>query len=202
MFTLIGESSAAAGIRRLEALAGKMSENLLRTERHIADELRALLSCERDELPNKVRELMDSRKHLERELREMRLKLSKQEIFELVNRATALSGLRLVTAKVEAANVDDLRAMSDTLRDKLGSGVGVLAAVMEDKINFVCVVTDDLIKQKNMKAGDIVKRIAAFVGGSGGGRPHQALAGGKDVHRLDEALRQVNAIVQELSHRG
>jgi len=202
MFTLLGESSAAAGIRRLEALAGKMSENFLRTERRVAEELRALLNCDRDELPAKVRELLDGRKHLEREIREMRLKMSKQEILELANRATAVNGLRLVTAKVEAANVDDLRAMSDTLRDKLGSGVGVLAAVMEDKINFVCVVTDDLIKQKNMKAGDIVKRVAAIVGGSGGGRPHQALAGGKEVHRLDEALRQVNDIVQELSNRG
>jgi alanyl-tRNA synthetase len=202
MFTLIGESSAAAGIRRLEALAGKMSENLLRAERRIADELRALLNCDRDELPGKVRELLDSRKQLEREMREMRLKLAKQEIFALADRATALNGLRLVAAKVEAANVDDLRAMSDALRDKLGSGVGVLAAVMEDKLNFVCVVTDDLIKQKSMKAGDIVKRVAETVGGSGGGRPHQALAGGKDVHRLDEALRQVADIVRELNNRG
>jgi len=202
MFTLIGESSAAAGIRRLEALAGKMSEDLLRTERRVAEELRALLNCERDELPNRVRELMDSRKHLEREIREMRLKLSKQEMFDLANRAASLNGWRLVSAKVEAANVDDLRAMSDTLRDKLGSGVGVLAAVMDEKINFVCVVTDDLIKQKNMKAGDIVKKVAEIVGGSGGGRPHQALAGGKDVQRLDEALRQVTDIVRELSNRG
>jgi len=201
IFTLVGESSAAAGVRRLEALAGKMSEDLLRSERRVADDLRALLNCNRDELPGKVRELLDSRKHLKREMREMRLKLSKQEILELANRATALNGLRLVSAKVEAANVDDLRAMSDTLRDKLGTGVGVLAAVMDDKINFVCVVTDDLIKQKNMKAGDIVKKVAEVVGGSGGGRPHQALAGSKEVQRLDEALRAVTAIVREMKDR-
>jgi alanyl-tRNA synthetase len=201
LFTLVSEASAAAGVRRLEALAGKMSEDLLRAERRIADELRALLNCHRDELSAKVRELIDGRRHLERELREMRLKLSKQEIFELANRAVSLNGLRLVSAKVDAANVDDLRAMSDTLRDKLGSGVGVLAAVMDEKINFVCVVTDDLIKQKNLKAGDIVKKVAEVVGGSGGGRPHQALAGGKDVHRLDEALRKVANIVQEMSNR-
>jgi alanyl-tRNA synthetase len=189
-------------VRRLEALAGKMSEDLLRTERRVADELRALLNCHRDELPDKVRELLDGRKQLERELREMRLKFSKQQILELATQAQVLNGLRLVTAKVEAANVDDLRAMSDTLRDKLGSGVGVLAAVMDDKINFVCVVTDDLIKQKNLKAGDIVKKVAAVAGGSGGGRPHQALAGGKDVHRLDEALRHVTDIVREMNDRG
>jgi alanyl-tRNA synthetase len=201
IFTLIGESSAAAGVRRLEALAGKMSEALLRSERRIAEELRALLNCSREELPARVRELIDQRKSLEREIREMRLKFSKQEILHLANQATALNGLRLVSAKVEAASIDDLRAMSDTLRDKLGSGVGVLAAVMDEKISFVCVVTDDLIKQKNLKAGDIVKKVAAVVGGSGGGRPHQALAGGKDIHRLDEALRQVAGIVQEMNNR-
>ncbi len=202
IFTLVSESSAAAGVRRLEALAGKMSEDLLRRERRVADELRALLNCHRDELPDKVRELLDGRKQLEREIRELRLKFSKQEIFELANQAQVLNGLRLVTAKVEAANVDDLRAMSDTLRDKLGTGVGVLAAVMDGKINFVCVVTDDLIKQKNLKAGDIVKKVAAVVGGSGGGRPHQALAGGKEVHRLEEALRHVTDIVREMNDRG
>ncbi|MCI0697712.1 alanine--tRNA ligase [candidate division KSB1 bacterium] len=201
MFALIGESSAAAGIRRIEALAGKMSEGLLRAERRIADELRAILNCGRDELPAKVRELIDNRKQLEREIRELRLKMAKQEIVELANRAVSLNGLRVVSAKVEAANVDDLRTMSDTLRDRLGSGVGVLAAVLDGKINFVCVVTDDLIKQKNLKAGDIVKKVAAVVGGSGGGRPHQALAGGKDVQRLNEALRQVTDIVQEMTNR-
>jgi alanyl-tRNA synthetase len=127
--------------------------------------------------------------------------MAKQEIAELANRAISLNGLRVVSAKVEAANVDDLRTMSDTLRDRLGSGVGVLAAVLDGKINFVCVVTDDLIKQKNLKAGDIVKKVAAVAGGSGGGRPHQALAGGKDVQRLDEALRQVTDIVQEMTNR-
>ncbi|MDZ7290392.1 MAG: alanine--tRNA ligase [candidate division KSB1 bacterium] len=201
LFALISESSAAAGIRRIEALAGRMSEDLLRTERRIAEELRALLNCGRDELPAKVRELIDTRKQLERELRELRLKLSRQEIAELAAHATSLNGMRVVSAKIEAANVDDLRAMSDTLRNRLGTGVGVLAAIMDDKINFVCVVTDDLIKQKNLKAGDIVKKVAALVGGSGGGRPHQALAGGKDIHRLDEALRKVTDIVREMSNR-
>jgi alanyl-tRNA synthetase len=202
MFALVSESSAAAGIRRIEALAGKMSEDLLRAERRVAGELRTLLNCGPEELPDKIRELLDGRKQLEREIRELRLKLAKQEMAELANRAGWLNGQRVVAAKVEAASVDDLRAMSDTLRERLGSGVGVLAAVLDGKINFVCVVTDDLIKQKNLKAGDVVKKVAAVVGGSGGGRPHQALAGGKDVQRLDEALRQVADIVREMSHQG
>lgn len=91
--------------------------------------------------------------------------------------------------------------MGDTLREKLGSGVGVLAAVMDGKLSFACVVTDDLIQNKKLKAGDIVKRVAAIAGGSGGGRPHLALAGGKDVQRLQEALDQVPQILQEMTNR-
>jgi alanyl-tRNA synthetase len=167
----------------------------------MADELRALLNCGRDELPAKVRELLDARKQLEREIRELRLKLARQEMAELANRAISLNGFRVVSAKVEVADVEDLKSMSDTLRDRLGSGVGVLAAVLDNKINLVCVVTDDLIKQKNLKAGEIVRKVAEMVGGSGGGRPHQALAGGKDIHRLGEALGKVTDIVREMSNR-
>ncbi|NUO84397.1 hypothetical protein HUU05_30345, partial [candidate division KSB1 bacterium] len=81
------------------------------------------------------------------------------------------------------------------------SGVGLLAAIMDGKLSFACVVTDDLIKNKNLKAGDLVKRVAQITGGSGGGRPHLALAGGKDVQRMPEALASVAQIVKEMTNR-
>ncbi len=201
MFTLLNESSAAAGIRRLEAATGKGSEHLLRRERQLHESLRALLNVSSEELLDKVHELLEHRKHMERELRAMRHKLSQQEIGALVQRAETLNGFRLISAKVEATDAEELKAMSDTLREKLGSGVGVLAAVMDGKLSFACVVTDDLIKNKNLKAGDLVKRVAQITGGSGGGRPHLALAGGKDVQRLQEALSSVAQIVKEMTNR-
>jgi len=201
MFTLLNESSAAAGIRRLEAATGKGSEHLLRRERQLNESLRTLLNTSNEELVGKVQELLEHRKHLERELRTMRHKLSQQEIATLVQRAETLNGFRLITAKVEASDAEELKAMGDTLREKLGSGVGVLAAVMDGKLSFACVVTDDLIKNKNLKAGDVVKRVAQITGGSGGGRPHLALAGGKDVQRLQEALSSVAQIVKEMTNR-
>lgn len=201
LFSLLNESSAAAGIRRLEAATGRNSEQLIRKERRIADELRALLNSTEDDLTERVRQLLDERKTMERALRQLRLKLSQQHIAELANRATALNGFRLVSAKVDASSSDDLKQMGDTLREKLGSGVGVLAAVLDGKLTFACVVTDDLIKNKKLKAGDIVKRVAQIVGGSGGGKPHLALAGGKDVQRLHEALNQVPQILQEMTNR-
>jgi alanyl-tRNA synthetase len=201
MFALLNESSAAAGIRRLEAATGKGSEHLLRRERQLNESLRALLNASNEELLDKVHELLEHRKHLERELRAMRHKLSQQEIGGLVQRAETLDGFRLISAQVEAGDAEELKAMSDTLREKLGSGVGVLAAVMEGKLSFACVVTEDLIKNKNLKAGDVVKRVAQITGGSGGGRPHLALAGGKDVQRVQEALSSVAQIVKEMTNR-
>ncbi len=195
VFNILAESSAAAGIRRLEALTGKGAENFLRTERRINEELRTLLNCQRDELPAKLQEMLDARKKLEHDLRELRAKLARQEISELVASAQNLDGMRVVAAKVEVADPEDLKTMGDTLREKLGSGVGVLASVLDGKITFACVVTDDLIKNKKLRAGDIVKKIAEITGGSGGGRPHLALAGGKDVSRLGEALKKVPEIV-------
>ncbi len=201
LFSLLSEGSAAAGIRRLEAATGRGSEALVRKERRMAEELRALLNSTEDDVTERVRQLLEERKTLERELRQLRLKLAQHEIVDLANRATPLNGFRFVTARVEANTADDLKQMGDTLRERLGSGVGVLAAVMDDKLTFACVVTDDLIQQQKLKAGDIVKRVAAIAGGSGGGRPHLALAGGKDVHRLQEALNQVPKILQEMTNR-
>ncbi|MGH7496229.1 MAG: alanine--tRNA ligase [bacterium] len=201
MFTLLNESSAAAGIRRLEAATGKTAERLTRQERQLTENLRGLLHASNEELVEKVRELVEQRKLLERELRTMRLKLSQQDLADLTARAELLNGFRIVAATVEASAADDLKVMGDYLRDKLGSGVGVLAAVTEGKLNFVCVVTDDLIKSKNLKAGDIIKRVAQITGGSGGGRPHLATAGGKEASRMHEALASVAGIVKEMSHR-
>jgi alanyl-tRNA synthetase len=92
--------------------------------------------------------------------------------------------------------MDTLKSIGDTLRSKIGSGVGLLASIIDDKVALVCVVSDDLIKTKNIQAGKIVGAVAKIVGGGGGGKPHLATAGGKDVAKLDEALKGVAAVVE------
>jgi alanyl-tRNA synthetase len=201
MFTVLSESSAAAGIRRLEAATGKGAEHLIRRERRLTHELRALLNATEAELTDKVRELIEARKQLERELKLTRLKLAEQEVASLATHAEIFNGFRFVSAQVEAGDVEELKAMSDALRGRLGSGVGVLATVVDGKVSFACVVTDDLIKGKNLKAGEIIKRVAEVAGGSGGGRPHLALAGGKEVNRMREALESVPKILKEMTNR-
>ncbi len=197
-FRLLGESSAAAGIRRLEAVTGSSAVELMRADRRIEEELRQLLQCQRDELPAKVLELLNQKKELEKRLHEMRRIAAQSEVEALAGKARSVDGIRFVAAEVSADSVDELKVMSDRLREKLRSGVGVLAARINGKLSFVCVVTEDLVKAGTVRAGDVVKQVAAITGGSGGGRPHMALAGGKDTSRLQEALDQVGRILQQL----
>jgi len=111
-----------------------------------------------------------------------------------------LGGSRLVTARIDVGSADELKSIGDALRAKLGSGVGLLAAVVEGKVQLVCVVTDDLVASKKAEAGKIVGAVAKILGGGGGGRPHMATAGGKDAAKLDEALRETKTIVASYLH--
>jgi alanyl-tRNA synthetase len=140
--------------------------------------------------------LSDKKKAFEKELGKYNLKSAASDIDALVQQAAAADGFKLVASKVNASDMEALKAIGDTLRAKIGTGVGVLASVIDDKVALVCVVTDDLIRTKNIQAGKIVGAVAKIVGGGGGGRPHLATAGGKDVAKLDEALKSVAAIVK------
>jgi alanyl-tRNA synthetase len=134
---------------------------------------------------------------------DLRKQLSKSRIQEaasgmeaLVSSATDVNGVKVVSSRVDAASMDELKSLGDSLRARLGSGVGLLAAVVDEKVGLVCVVTDDLLKATPLQAGKIVGAVAKLVGGGGGGRPHLATAGGKDVSKLDAALQQVGEVVK------
>jgi alanyl-tRNA synthetase len=135
---------------------------------------------------------------LKKELSKYRVKEVSSGIDSMIAGAELIDNFRIVVQKVEVQSVEELQSLGDALRSKLGSGVGLLATVMNEKISLVCVVTDDLIKNKKLQAGKIVGDVAKLVGGGGGGRPHLATAGGKDVAKLDEALKQVGMIVKNL----
>ena len=134
---------------------------------------------------------------------ELKKALSKTKVMEaasnldvLIAAGTHVQDITVVAARVDAADLDELKRLGDELRARLHTGVGVLGTVLEGKASFVCVVTDDLVAGKKIQAGRIVGEVAKLVGGGGGGRPHMATAGGKDVDKLDGALAQVSAIVE------
>jgi alanyl-tRNA synthetase len=133
---------------------------------------------------------------LKKELSKHKVSGASSAIETLVKNASALNGFKVVSSKIEAATMDELKSIGDTLRSKLGSGVGILASIIEDKVALVCVVTDDLIKTKNLQAGKIVGEMAKQVGGGGGGKAHLATAGGKDVAKLHDALGKTVEIVK------
>jgi alanyl-tRNA synthetase len=145
-----------------------------------------------DRIEERTRHLHD----LERDLSRQRVKDAATGLADRVERAPVVEGVKLFVERVHASSMDELKSMADTVRAKLGSGVGILAAEIEGKAAFVCVVTDDLIKSRGLQAGRIVGELARRVGGGGGGRPHLATAGGKDVAKIDEALASLPGIIR------
>jgi alanyl-tRNA synthetase len=119
----------------------------------------------------------------------------KAEVDQLIDTAERIDGASLVVARVPATTIDAMREMGDLLRDKLGSAVIVLGAVMDDRPSFMAMSTKDLTQR--VHAGNLIKQVAAVAGGGGGGRPEMAQAGGKDASKLDEALETARRIARE-----
>ena len=147
-----------------------------------------------------VLRLADIRKDLEKEVSRSRLQSFKSDVEELIKKSVTINGLKLVTAQLSVGSMEELQSLGDTVRTRLGSGVGLLASVTDAKVLLVCVVTDDLVAAGKLQAGRIVGAVAKLVGGGGGGRPHMATAGGKDASRLPDALRSVESIVRTFLH--
>jgi len=197
-FRITTESSVAAGIRRIEAVTGEAADKILRQEKRELAKLRQMLNVSSGELLEKVKTLLEDNKRLLKTVSELNLKIVRYQINEVVNQAHTFDGVKIIATQVSSHNVEELKQIGDILRSKLGSGVGVLGSVINQKAFLLCVVTDDLIKQKNIKAGEIVSRLARIIGGGGGGHAHMAQAGGKDVGKLDLALAKTKDVVAEM----
>ena len=196
-FDLLSESGIAAGVRRSEALTGAGAERAVRLRRQVLADLGTRLNAAPEELADKIEALLGRNRQLERSLGELRRRVAALETSDLSNGAREVEGVTVVARRTEVEDVPSLRAMADGLRESLGSGVGVLGADIGGKVSFIAVVTDDLIKGRGLKAGDIVRGVAQLAGGSGGGKAHLAQAGGRDPGKLDEALEQAAHIVEQ-----
>jgi len=137
---------------------------------------------------------LEEKKQLEKQLAKNKVKDASASIEELIKNAQPLNGFKVVTGKFDSDNMDELKEIGDSLRGKIGSGVGLLYSVINGKVSLVAVVSDDLVK-KGLSAGKIAGDVAKILGGGGGGKPHLATAGGKDVLKIDEALESLNSII-------
>jgi alanyl-tRNA synthetase len=196
MLSFVSEGGIAAGTRRAEALTGIEAIRAARVQRHELAALRALMNSTPRELSHDVSSLLESNRELERKLTEARRGAAGQTASELIETAVDVGDARVVAARVEVSDADSMRSMADGLRGQLGTGAAVLGSILEGKVTFIAVVTDDLAKTGALKAGDIVREVAQLAGGSGGGKPHMAQAGGGDADKLDGALAAAEQIVR------
>ena len=194
-FHIISESSIGAGLRRIEAVTGRVAQEFVQKRMGVLEAAAASLGCSPDEVDQKVLALQDELQGQTREVARLRREIAQRDFEELLSQVQDVGGVKVLAAQVEAADVDTLREMSDWFRNRMGSGVIVLGAVMDSKPGFVAAITPDLV-ERGLHAGQLAKQVAQVVGGSGGGRPTLAQAGGRDVGRIGEALRLVPDLVE------
>jgi alanyl-tRNA synthetase len=147
-------------------------------------------------LENYIFELSEKRKTIEKEKGKVAVQSAAGTLEQLIQSAPSINGFKVVSSKISANDMEALKSLGDTLRSKIGSGVGLLASIIDEKVALVCIVSDDLIKAKNLQAGKIVGVIAKQLNGGGGGKAHLATAGGKDVAKLDKVLNNFTDVVK------
>jgi len=195
LFKIVGESSIASGIRRIEALTGFGTFVRLEEDENLLQEIAHTLRTPRTELTRAITRLLEQQRHLENELEALKRRTAKSQIGNLVESPATVKGISVVSRRVEGVDASMLRELAENAGTKIGSGVVVLGLASDGKASLVAVVSPDL--QKRLHAGRIIKEVAALVGGSGGGRPDFAQAGGKNAEKLEEALQAVYNIVAE-----
>jgi alanyl-tRNA synthetase len=193
---VLSESSVAAGVRRIEAVSGEGALQQYQQAHERLKQMAEALHVGEDEVPAAVERLAQQAKQLEKDLQTSKRRRAHQQVDELVERVRRVGDVGVLAAVVEEVDRDTMRTLVDTLRQKLGSGVIVLGTTSNGKVALITAVTKDLTKK--LHAGKIVKEVAGRVGGSGGGRPDLAEAGGKEPGQLRQALEDVYAIVEKM----
>ena len=193
VFKILSEGSVAAGVRRIEAITGDRAlseyQKAISTLRSVA----GMLNAGEDEVLAALERKFEETKQLEKQLEASKRKAAGSIATDLVEQAKTVKGVRLIAAKVDGFDREALRQLADVLRQKIGSGAVVLATADDGKVSLIAAVTKDL--NPKLHAGKIVQELAKLVGGSGGGRPDLAEAGGKDTSGIQNALDQVVPIL-------
>ena len=193
LFRIVSESGVAAGVRRIECLTGSGALDSLKRLEADVRELSDLLKVAPGEVVARTRKLSEQLKEKERELAEVKLKMASTSSGDA--QAREIKGVQVHAQRTDGLDVNGMRALADQLRDKLRSGVVALGAANDGKVSLLVVVTKDLVGR--LKAGELIKEMATEVGGTGGGRPEMAQAGGKNPEGLGTALEKVFGLVQK-----
>src|SRR5690625_2092908 len=195
LFKITSESGVSAGVRRIEAVAGKPAIDWLQALESTVRRASGRLKTSPEKLTERVDQLIERSRSLEKELERLKGQLASAAGSDLVSQAVDVNGVRLIAAQLDGADANSLRDTVDQLRNKLGSGVIVLGTAADSGVRLVAGVSKDLTG--TLRAGDVVNHVAAQVGGRGGGRPDFAQAGGHDAKALPGALATVESWLRQ-----
>ena len=193
LFKILAESGIAAGIRRIEAVAGKTAFQHVQKICRLNGELGRMLNAREDEVQEKVEALLLHQKQLEKQIADLSTKLASTSLEGLMSKTVEVNGVKVLALELPLDSAKTLREVGDKVRDLLRSGVAVLGGVIDEKAAILALVSRDLTDR--IQAGELVRQVAAIVGGKGGGRADMAQAGGPNADKLGEAIAKVPAIV-------
>lgn len=196
LFKLLSESGVAAGTRRIEAVTGQgVLDYIKEKDNLIASTALALKTNLLNEIDKKAEALVNESKADKKKLEELNAKAVNSKLGDVMNNSINVCGVDIVTSQVDGLAVNDLRTLCDSIRDKMDTGVAVLASDNDGKLMFIAMATKNALS-KGVHAGNIIKEITKIAGGSGGGKPDMAQGGGKDASKVADALEAVKAIVE------
>ncbi len=185
---ILGESGVAAGVRRLEALTGEGAIHYFNERENILNDVAAVLKSAPQDSVKKIESMNAELKNAGKEIEKLRSKLVSGSVEDVLSGAVEVKGIKIVAARFDRLDMEALRNTGDMLKNKLGSGIVVLASGLGDKVSFVVMASKDAVEH-GAHAGNIIREAARVAGGGGGGRPDMAQAGGKDISRIEEALK-------------
>jgi alanyl-tRNA synthetase len=194
LLKVVSEGGIASGVRRIEALTGLGALTHLRAQERALRQAASLLKAKTDEVPARVEKLLDERRDAQKEMERLRAAKRGASSGDLASQAREVAGIRVLATRADGSEPKELRSLVDDLRNSLGSGVVLLAAEKDGKVSLALGVTKDLVGRH--KAGDLIRELAALVGGKGGGRPDFAQAGGSDASGIDAAFEKLFALIE------
>lgn len=193
-FKIISEGGVAAGVRRIEAVTGLEALNYFNKQANMIKEISSIFKEHPENIVKKCQLFVNQHKELKSEFEKLSNKLAGSMVNDLLANVEVVNDKKVIIARVDKVDMNNLRNLGDQIKDKIKSGIIVLMGDMESKVNIVVMATDDMVKS-GIHAGNIVKELASITGGKGGGRPNMAQAGGKDVTKIKESLNQAKNII-------
>lgn len=196
LFKIVSETGVAAGVRRIEAVTGETAINVFKAYEEKLNKVANILKTNANNIENKIATILTENKELKQKIDKLESKMAGSVIDDILSSVEDIDGVKVVTSKLNNFDGNNLREIGDKLKEKIGSGVIVLASSKDGKVNFVVMVTDDIVK-KGVHAGNIVKEAAKLAGGGGGGRPNMAQAGAKDETKIEQSLLKAKEIIKQ-----